>query len=185
MPEWCSRCKKAFTSSRRRGKAVDTTERLCQSCESAVENHGSTAATLESIPLWSSVCFEGLSEALVGVYYRTNEKRFKMPIYHKADGSDRWIEFDASKSAWQIKRGVHKGTCFADVYFRCKHGVPLETCTSESWYVSGGSGFNAQPASKLRPLASCDSKFSLGQLVRIEGLKQASFLQRCITAGLS
>jgi hypothetical protein len=126
---------------------------------------------------WSGVCVEGLpDEHLVGVYYRTNEKRFKMPIYHKADGFDSWIEFDASKSEWQIKCGYDKGTCFAVAYFPCKHGVPLETCASASWY--DGTECSAQPATKLRPLASSETKFSLGQLVRIEGLKQASFLAK-------
>jgi hypothetical protein len=139
-----------------------------------VNQRRSTAAALESMPLWSCVRFVGLPKALAGVYYRTNEKRFEWPIYHKADGSDRWIEFDAKTSTWNIKRGVDKGTFFSDAYYSCYHGVPLETCTSDLWHLTG-TPFHFQPGFRLWPLASCDSKFSFGQLVRIEGLKQASF----------
>jgi hypothetical protein len=112
------------------------------------------------------VCLEEFANDLDGVYYRTggtDKKRFKMPIYHKADGSDLWIEYDASKLAWRIKSGVHKGTCFAS-----EQETSLEACTLGSWYV-----FNGAQAPKLRQQASCYSKFAYGQLVRIQGLQQA------------
>ncbi len=121
----------------------------------------------------SIVCIEGFPDtpetAVSGMYFSTYNKICGMPVYHKADGSETWIVFDASSLTWQVLRGAKLELV---AYVRCCNGTPLYNCTCQEWCLRHGEKFELFPAMRLRPVDSGSEHFAYGQLVRIEGLKQ-------------
>ena len=122
----------------------------------------------------SIVSIEGFSDAsLSGMYFSTHTELCGMPVYHKADGSETWIVFDARSLTWRVLRGA-KSELVA--YVRCLKDTPLENCTRQEWRLRRGDEFILFPALRLRPVDSDSQYFAYGQLVRIQGLIQVGFV---------
>jgi hypothetical protein len=117
---------------------------------------------------------EGFPDAsLSGMYFSTHTELCGMPVYHKADGSETWIVFDARSLTWRVLRGAKLELV---AYVRCLKDTPLENCTRQEWRLRYGDEFKLFPALRLRPVDSDSQYFAYGQLVRIQGLVQVGFV---------
>ena len=106
------------------------------------------------------------------MYFSTHYECCEMPVYDKADGSAACIVYDASSHTWEVQRDEEDVIAYAS----CFKGIQLQDFTYQEWYVGHDNEFSLLPTLKLLAVATDSPHFALGQLVRIEGLKQATSL---------